>query len=49
MTEYKDLFKKELGSLSGIEAEVSVEQTATPRFHKSRSVPFALRDIVEEL
>ena len=48
VTEYKDLFKKELGLLSGIEAEVSVEQTATPRFHKSRSVPFALRDKVEE-
>ena len=33
---------RELGLL------VSVEQTATPRFHKSRSAPFALRDKVEK-
>jgi len=48
MTEYKDLFVKELGLLRDIEAEVSVEQTATPRFHKCRPVLFALRDRVEE-
>jgi len=45
MTGYKDLFVKELGLLRNIE---SVEQTATPRFHKCRPVPFALRDRVEE-
>lgn len=48
VAEYNDLFKKELGLLHDIEAEVSVEQTATPRFHKCRPVPFALRDKVEE-
>ena len=30
VAEYDDLFKKELGLLQGIEAEVAVEQTATP-------------------
>ena len=48
VTEYANLFKKELGLLRGIEADVSVEQSATPRFHKCRPVPFALRDKVED-
>ena len=48
VTEYNDLFKKELGLLRDMEADVAVEQTATPRFHRSRPVPFALRDNLEE-
>ena len=48
VTDYSDLFEKGLGLLQGIEAEVAVEQAATPRFHKCRPVPFALRDKVEE-
>ena len=31
-----------------MEADVAVEQTATPQFHRSRLVLFALRDKVEE-
>ena len=31
-----------------MEAEVAVEQMATPRFHRYRPVPFALQEKVEE-
>ena len=43
--EYLVVFKDQLGILQGIEASVSVEPHATP---KSRPVPFAIRDKLEE-
>ena len=42
-----DLFKEELGLVKGVKATLSVDKTATPRFFRARSVPFALRDRVE--
>ena len=42
------IFKKELGLLRDIEATITVEQSALPRFHKHRPIPFALKDKVEE-
>ena len=44
MTEFADVFKDELGILKGIEAVVTVLESASPRFHKPRPVPFALRE-----
>ena len=38
-----------MGLLRDIEATVSVEQGAIPRFHKYRPVTFALRKKVEEI
>ena len=40
--------EKELGLLRDIEATVTVEESAVPRFNKCRPVPFALKDKVEE-
>ena len=48
VTEYNDLFKKELSLLQNVKADFAVEQTATPRFYRSRPIPFALRDKVEK-
>ena len=48
LNEYADIFKKELGLLRDIEATITVEQSAVPRFHKHRPIPFALKDKVEE-
>ena len=46
--EYSEVFKDQLGILRGIEASVSVEPHATPKFHRPRPVPFAIRDKLEE-
>lgn len=48
VTEFADVFKDELGLLKGIQASVTVDEAAPPRFHKPRPVPFALRERVEQ-
>ena len=48
MMEFSDVFKDELGILKGIEATVTVQESATPHFHKPRLVPFALKEKVEQ-
>ena len=48
LIEYADIFKRELGLLRDIEATVTVQQSAAPRFHKYQPVPFALKEKVEE-
>ena len=45
--EFSEVFRDELGVLRGIEATVTVIESATPRFHKARPVPFALKEKVE--
>ena len=45
---YADVFRDELGTVKGMTAMIHVETAATPRFHKARSVPFALRARVED-
>ena len=44
MTEFEDVFKDELGILKGIEDVVTVQESASPRFHKPLTVPFVLRE-----
>ena len=48
LTEFSDIFKDELGVLKGIEANIAIDESAVPRFHKPRSVPFALKEKVEQ-
>lgn len=48
LAEYSDVFSEELGLLRGFEATISVDESATPRFHKYRPVPFAIKGKVEE-
>jgi len=45
--EFADVFKDELGLLRGIEATITVDPTAMPKFHRHHSVPFALKEKVE--
>ena len=47
MEEFAEVFQNELGVLRGIEATVAVNESAAPRFHKARPVPFALKEKVE--
>ena len=44
ITEFAEVFQDELGVLKGIEASVTVVESATPRFHKACPVPFALKE-----
>ena len=49
VSEFRDVFKEELGILQGIEATIELNPTAVPRFCKNRPVPFALKEKVETL
>ena len=46
--EYSEVFKDELGVLRDIEATITVEEQATPKFHRYRPVPFGVKEKVEK-
>ena len=43
-----EVFQAELGTLRGYEAKIHVDPGAKPQFCKSRTVPYALREKVEQ-
>ncbi len=45
MSKYEDVFRDELGVFKGRKGRIEI---ATPRYCKARTVPFALRQKVEE-
>ena len=45
--QYRDLFHNELGKLTRFKATLKVLPDAQPKFHRPRSVPFALKEAVE--
>lgn len=44
---HPEVFSPGLGELQGVKASINIESGATPRFHKARSLPFAMRAPVE--
>ena len=42
------VFQSGLGALKGYQARIELEESATPKFSKARSVPYAYRDLVEK-
>ena len=46
--EYSEIFKDKLGVLRCIEATVSVDPQAQPKFHRYQPVPFAVKEKVEK-
>ena len=47
LDKYSDIFKDELGTMNSIRAELLVKENASPRFHRPRPVPFALKEAIE--
>ena len=45
---YPLVFQKGLGTLKGFKAKIYVDSDAVPRFHPASSVPFALRERVDQ-
>lgn len=45
---FKDIFQEELGGMKGIQARVRLKPESTPKFFKPRSVPYALKERIEE-
>jgi len=45
---YGEVFQPELGTLKGYEAKIHVDPGAKPQFCKARTVPYALKDKVEQ-
>ena len=49
LSKYKDVFREEFGTLKGFQAHIELVPNANPRFCKARTVPYTLRDKVEEI
>ena len=48
LQKHATVFKEELGKVRGVTAKIHVDPSATPRFCKPRTVPYALRSRVEQ-
>ena len=48
LKQHGSVFKDELGTLKGVKAKLYVDPQAQPRFFKVRSVPYAMRQKVEQ-
>ena len=46
--DFPEVIMEELGMLKGIEAKIELLQGVSPKFCKSRPVPFSLRNEVEQ-
>lgn len=46
--EFAELFQPELGTIKGVQAQLEVQDDATPKFFRPRSVPYALRGAIEQ-
>ena len=48
LQQHQDVFKEELGTMKGLTAKLYVDGSVTPRFCKARSVPYAMRQKVDD-
>ena len=44
---YSEIFSENLGLMKGFKVKINVEPNASPKFVKARTVPFAMKDVVE--
>ena len=47
LQKYDGIFQEEIGTMNVIRADLKVRENATPRFHRPRQIPFALKEPVE--
>ena len=45
---YDEVFQDDLGTMKTIKAELKLKENASPKFHRPRTVPFALKEAVEQ-
>ena len=45
---YDEMFQDELGTMKTIKCKLRLKENATPKFHRPRTVPFALKEAVEQ-
>ena len=48
LSQYDELYQERLGTFKGYEARIEMDPDATSRFCKARTVPYAMREKVEE-
>lgn len=48
LEKYAAIFEPGLGTLEGVEAKIIMDPQAQPKFHKARSVPYAMRGLVDK-
>lgn len=47
LTKYSEVFNGELGTIKGYKAKLHVDPAAQPKFFKARTVPYAMKSLVE--
>ena len=48
LKEYDEIFRDELGTMNSIRASLKLKEDISPRFYRPRSLPFALKEPVEQ-
>ena len=48
LKEYSEIFENKLGTMSNIYAKLKLKKDVSPKFHRSRPIPFALRETVAQ-
>ena len=48
LAQYSEVFEKGLGMFKGQEVSIAVDLDASPRFHKARPLPYAMKQKVED-
>ena len=48
LNKHQAIFTDELGTIKSLRAKLNLKSDARPKFHKARSLPFALKDVVEK-
>ena len=48
LNKHPAIFTEELGTIKNLKAKLNLKSDARPKFHKARSLPFALKEVAEK-